>query len=86
MELGDLLVHRDAFYRESLRGIGITHTLETLDGFGGIAEAGVEIANRVVDGEVLGIVLENLLVFRDGVLKLALLDKLLRSAREASVC
>ena len=82
MDLGDLLVHRDAFYRETLRGIGIADTLETFDGFGSLAQSGVEVPDGVVDGEVLGIVLENLLVFRDGVLKLALLDKLFRSAEK----
>ena len=40
----------------------------------------VEIADRVVDGQVLGIVLEDLLVLSNGVLQLALLDKLFRGA------
>ena len=50
LELGDLLVHGDAFDREALRGIGIANLLETLDGFGAVAETSVEIANGVVDG------------------------------------
>ena len=56
LELGDLLVHGDALDRETLRGIGIANFFEALDGFGAVAEAGVEIADRVVDGEIVVIV------------------------------
>ena len=86
LELADLLVHRDGLDRESLAGIGIADSLEAFGGFVGFAEAGVEVADGVGDGQVLGIVLEDLLVLGDGVLQLALLDILLRIGREPSVC
>ena len=68
MELGDLLVHGDALDGEALRSIGITHRFEALDGFGDIAETRVKIANGVVDGKVLGIVLQDLVILSNGVL------------------
>ena len=78
LELADLLVHRDGLDRETLAGIGIAYRLETFGGFVGFAEAGVEIADGVGDGQILGIVLEDLFVLSDGVLQFALLDILLR--------
>src|SRR5271169_912382 len=80
MELGDLLVHGDALDRETLCGIGIAHRLEAFNRFGNVAEAGVEIADRVVDSKILGIALQDLFVLSNGVLQLALLDKLFRGA------
>ncbi len=38
LQLSQLLVHRDGFYREALRGIGIADALEALHSFVGIAE------------------------------------------------
>ena len=81
-ELGDLFVHGDALDGEALRGIGVAHRLETLDGLRGIPEAGVEIADGVVDGKILGIMLEDLVVLSNSVLQLALLDKLFRGAEQ----
>ena len=78
MDLRNLLVHRDALDRETLRGIGIANTLKTFNGFGSIAETGVQVPHRVVHGKVFGIVFKNLLVLGNGVLNLALLDKLFR--------
>ena len=80
LELGNFLVHRDAFDGKALGGVCITHALKARDSLLGITETGVKITNSIVDGEILGIVLQDLLVFGDGVLQLALLDKLLRSA------
>src|SRR5271165_6566549 len=80
MDLRDLLVHRDALNREALRGVGIPHRLEALNRFRGVAQTGVEIADRVVDGQILGIVLQDLLILSNGVLQLALLHKLFRGA------
>src|SRR5208337_245112 len=80
LELADLLVHGDGLDRETLRGIGIAYGLEAVGGFIGVAEAGVEVADRVGNGEVLGVGLDDLFVFRDGVLNFALLDVLLRRA------
>src|SRR5208283_1020038 len=52
-----------------------------LDGIRVVAQAGIEIANRVRDRKILVIVLADLLVFSNGILQLALLDELLRGAK-----
>src|SRR5258708_12547073 len=78
--LRDLLVHGDALDREAVLSIGIAHRLEELDGLGEVAKTRVKVADGVVDGKILGIVLEDLLVLSNGVLQLALLDKLFRGA------
>src|SRR4029077_1593056 len=80
LELADFLVHGDGLDRETLIGIGIAHGLEALGGFVDFAETGIEIADGIGDREVLGIGFEDLFVLGDGVLHLALLDILLRSA------
>src|ERR1035438_714373 len=80
LELADFLVHGDGLDREALSGIGIAYGLEKLGGLVGLAEARVEVADRVGDGEVLGIGLDDFFVFSNGVLNFALLDILLRSA------
>ena len=80
LELAQLLVHGDRLHRESLGGVGIANVLEVLERFVGLAQAGVEIAHGIHHREVLGVRLEDLLVFVDGVLQLTLLDRLLRSA------
>jgi hypothetical protein len=82
LQLGNLLVHRDALDRETLRGISIAHNLETLDSVRGVSQAGVEIANRVRNREVLVVVFADLFVLSNGVLQLALLDKFLRGAED----
>ena len=46
-----------------------------------MSQAGVKVAHCIEDGEVFGIVLEDLFVFSDGVLQLALLDVFLRSTK-----
>src|SRR5262249_4152529 len=78
-QLAELLVHRDRLYREALRGIGVANALERFCGFIVLADARIEVADRVHHGQVFGIVLENFFVLRDGVLELALLNELLRS-------
>ena len=78
LELADLLVHGDGLDRETLAGIGIAYILEAYGGFIGFAEAGIEVADGVGDGQILGIVLEDLFVLSNGVLDFALLDILLR--------
>ena len=80
LQLGELLVHGDGFDGEALRGVGVAHALERFDGLVALAETGVEIANGVGDSEFLGVSLENFFVLGDGILQLALLDELLRSA------
>ena len=80
LELADLLVHGDSLDRETLVGIGIAYSFETIGGFVGFPEAGVKIADSIGDREVLGVGFKDLFVLSDGVLHLALLDILLRSA------
>jgi hypothetical protein len=80
LELRDLLVHRDALDREALRSVRVAHILEAFSGLVGLADARVKVADRIQDRQVLGVGLEDLFVFRDRVLQLALLDVLLRSA------
>ena len=63
-------------------GVGIAYRLEAFDGFGDISKAGVEIADCVVDREILGIMLQDFVVLSNGVLQLALLDKLLGGAEK----
>ena len=79
LELADFFVHRDGLDREALAGIGIAYSLETSGGFIGFAEARVKVADGIGDGQILGIVLEDLFVLGDGILQLALLDILLRT-------
>src|SRR5258708_34619976 len=74
--LRDLLVHGDALDREAVLSIGIAHRLEELDGLGEVAKTRVKVTAGVVDGKILGIVLEDLLVLSNGVSQLALLDEL----------
>ena len=81
LELANLLVHGDGLDREALAGIGIANRFKTLDRFVGLAQTRVEIANGIVDRQVLGIILEDFLVLGDGVLQFALLDILLRTGQ-----
>src|SRR5208283_3175015 len=80
LELADLFVHGDRLDREALVGIGIAYSLEAFGGFVGFAEAGVEVPHGIGDREIFRIGLDNFFVLSDGVLHLALLDILLRSA------
>ena len=81
-QFADFLIDGDGLDRETLAGIGIADILEAICGFVVLAEADVEIAHGVGDRKVFRVVLEDLLVFGDRVLQLALLDILLRSAEE----
>src|SRR6202007_2338496 len=76
----DLLVHRDALDRKTLRGIGITHFFETLGGLVDLPVAGIEVAHSVQNRQILRVGLEDLFVLGNGVLQLTLLDVFLRSA------
>ena len=79
-QLGELLVHGDGFDGEALRGIGVANALERFDGLVGLSETSVEVSDGVGDGEFLGVGFENFFVLSNGILQLALLDELLRSA------
>ncbi len=81
LQLADLLVHRDALDGETLRGIGIANLLEAVGRFVDFPDARVEITHGVQHGQVLGVSLKDLFVLGNGVLELALLDVLLRSAQ-----
>ena len=79
LELADFLVHRDGFDGETLAGVGVAYGLEAVGSFVDFAEARIEVTHGVGDGEVLRVILENFFVLRNGILRLALLDILLRS-------
>ena len=79
LDLAQLLVHGDGFDRKALGGVGIAYTLEAIHRLFTFAETSVEVPHGIGNREVLGVCLEDLFVFSDGVLQLALLDKLLRS-------
>ena len=80
LQLGELLVHGDGFDGEALCRIGVANALEGFDGLVALAETGVEVTNGVGDGQFLGVSFEYFFVLGDGILQLALLDELLRSA------
>src|SRR5215813_2855993 len=81
-QLGDLLVHRNGFNKESRHCVSIPDLLEATDCVGVISDTGVEVADRVQDGKVLRVLLDALVVFGDCGLQLALLDELLRRAED----
>ena len=68
LEFADLFVHRDGLDRESLAGIGIADGLEAFGGFVAFPDAGIEVADGVGDGQVLGVILEDFVVLSDGIL------------------
>src|SRR6185369_5320992 len=77
---GELLVHGDGFHGEALSGVGVANALEALNRLIVLAKASVKIADGVADRQIFGICFEDFLVLSNRVLKLALLDKLLRRA------
>ena len=74
VELDDLLVHRDGLQDGAVGDIGFRDDAEALDRFFVLPEPGINIANRIEDGEISGLGLQNLVVFGDGVLQLVLLQ------------
>ena len=77
-ELGQLLVNGNGFYGKTVLRILVPDSLEVLAGFLILSYPGVEVANSIEDSKIFRIFLDDLFVFGNGVLQLALLDKLLR--------
>src|SRR5215472_9463113 len=74
-------VYSSASFRTlSSEGLSIAHILEALGSLVGLADSRIQVAYRVQNGQVFRISFEDLFVFGDGVLQLALLDIFLRSA------
>ena len=76
LEFGDLLVNCNRFYGKTIGGVCVAHLFEIFDRAGVVANASVEIANRIQDGQVPRVGLQYLFVLRNGILELALLDVL----------
>ena len=76
IQLGDLFVDRDGFYGEAFGGVDVAHPLEEDRRLVVVAHPRVQVADGVQDGQVLGVFLDYLFVFIDGVLQLALLHRL----------
>src|SRR5947208_15583800 len=51
-KLGELLVHRDGFYCETLRSVGIANALEAGNRLVVLTEPRVQVGKRVRDGEI----------------------------------
>ena len=79
LKLGELLVHGDGFDSEALGGVGVANAFETVNRLVDLAQASVEVAHGVRNGEVLGISFEDLFVLSDGVRQFALLDEFFRN-------
>ena len=80
-QAAQFFVDRNGLYSEAILGILIADSLEILAGFFVLADPGVEIANRIEDRQVFGVLFDDLFVFSNGILQLALLDKLLCRAK-----
>src|SRR5262249_17442956 len=77
----ELLVHGDGFDRKAILRIGFAYLLEVLGSLFVVADPGAEIADRVQDGQILGVLFDDLFILGDGILQLALVDILLRRCR-----
>src|SRR6267142_4162355 len=76
--LGQLLVNCNGFNGKAILRVLISNSLEVICGLVVVAHARTEVPNRIQDRQVLGVFLDDLLVFRNRVGELPLLDKLLR--------
>src|SRR6185312_3717496 len=76
--LGQLFVNGNGFNGKAILRVLIANFLEVIRGLIVVADARVEVPNRIQDREVLGVFLNDLFVFRNRVGQLALLDELLR--------
>src|SRR6267154_2642669 len=77
-EFGDALVNGDGLGQETVAYEDLRQTLKIIDGLKSFALADVELADGHQGDLVFGLVLEDLLVFRDGLRDLALVQELLR--------
>src|SRR5262249_40272963 len=77
-ELGDALVNGYGFGEEAVTDKNLSQALEVFDGLEGFALANVELTNGHQRDLVLGLVLQDVLVFVDGLRNFALIQQLLR--------
>src|SRR5579859_530726 len=77
-ELGDALVNGDGFGEKTVADEDLREAFEIIDGLKRFALANVEFADGHEGDLILGLVLEDLLIFGDGLRNLALVQKLLR--------
>ena len=81
-EFGDALVNGDGFGQETVADEELRQALEIVDGLKGLALADVQLADGHQGDLIARLVLQNLLVFGDGLGDLALVEELLRGFDE----
>src|ERR1051325_2981553 len=77
-ELGDALVNGDGLGEKTVADKDLREAFEIVDGLKGFALANVEFADGHQGDLILGLVLEDMLIFGDGLRDFALVEKLLR--------
>ena len=82
IDLGDFLVQRDRFDSESFRGVGFPDFLEVRCRPVWISHSRIQVAQGIQNGQVLGVVLQDLFVVINCVLNFPLLDVLLRRVED----
>jgi len=78
-QFGDALVNSDGLGQEPIGDKNLGEALEVVDGLKRFALANIELADGHQSDLVFGFVLENVLVFADGLGDFALVQQLLRS-------
>ncbi len=73
IQLDDLLVDRDGLHRQPVGPIQLAQLEILLDGLGRLPGAGIKVPKVVADGQVVGVGLEDRLIFGDGLVPLPLL-------------
>ena len=73
IQLDDFLVDRDGLHRQAVGPIQLTQLEVLLDGLGRFPGPGIQVAEVVADGQIVGIGLEDGQIFADGPVPLALL-------------
>ncbi len=82
IQIGELLVDGNGFYCEAVLRILVADFLEIYASLVVLTQTGMEVANRVEDSQVLGVLFDHLFVLGNGIGKLALLDMLLSRAED----
>src|SRR6185312_12893585 len=77
-DLGQLLVNGNGLNGKAILRVLVANFFEVIRGLVVISNACVKVPNRIQDRQVLGVFLDHLLVFRNRVGQLPLLDELLR--------
>ena len=82
VQLRQLLVHGNGFHHKAIGGVGVPHFSEVIHRLVTAPEPGIQVADCIQNGEVFRILLENLFIFGNGVLQLALLHEFLSHAEK----